>query len=31
MVTIQVKSECVLYEVGSEAEEGLTPLDKMKA
>jgi hypothetical protein len=31
MVMIQVKSECVLYEVGSEPEESLTPLDKTKA
>jgi hypothetical protein len=31
MITIQVKSECVLCEVGSEAEESLTPLGEMKA
>jgi hypothetical protein len=31
MVSIQVKSECFLYEVGSEAEASLTPLDEIKA
>jgi len=31
MVTIQVKSECVLYEVGSEPEESLTAIDKTKS